>query len=122
MHELGRISDGRYYFTMQEIRGRDLDDAIKSVHEASKNGWQYDAHGWSLRQLVNALHQACQAVGYAHARGVVHRDLKPSNIMVGRDGEVFVVDWGIAKIKGHTTLEDARDADVMMIEADRSKG
>jgi len=121
VHELGRMPDGRYYFTMQEIRGREIDDAIKSVHEASQNGWQYDSHGWSLRQLITALQKACQAVGYAHARGVIHRDLKPSNIMVGRDGEVFVVDWGISKIKGHTTLANAADVEVTMIETDRSK-
>jgi len=106
VHELGRMPDGRYYFTMQEIRGRELNDAIASVHRASPHGrWATDQDGWSLRQLVSALQKACQAVGYAHARGVIHRDLKPSNIMVGRDGEVFVVDWGLAKVQGRTTVK-----------------
>jgi len=120
VHELGRLPDGRYYFTMQEIRGRELDDAITSVHAASSESWHYDDEGWSLRQLITALQKACQAVGYAHARGVIHRDLKPSNIMVGRDGEVFVVDWGIAKVKGHRVLEDGVERDVAVVETDRS--
>jgi len=119
VHELGRMPDGRYYFTMQEIRGRELDDAITSVHDASQHGWQYDAHGWSLRQLITALQKACQAVGYAHARGVIHRDLKPSNIMVGRDGEVFVLDWGIAKVKGDLGEEEGIALEEM-IETNRS--
>jgi len=121
VHELGRLPDGRYYFTMQEIRGRELDDAIQSVHASSKTGWRYDAHGWSLRQLITALQKACQAVGYAHARGVIHRDLKPSNIMIGRDGEVFVLDWGIAKIKGHRTSSNVDSTHETMIETDRSR-
>jgi len=122
VHEIGRLHDGRYYFTMQEIRGRELGDAITSVHAASTNGrWDIDVEGWGLRQLITALQRACQAVGYAHARGVIHRDLKPSNIMVGRDGEVFVVDWGIAKIRGRDVrTEDDGMHDLDWIETNRS--
>jgi len=120
VHEIGRMPDGRYYFTMQEIRGREFDDVILSVHASSKEGWHYDAQGWSLRRLITALQKACQAVGYAHARGVIHRDLKPSNIMVGRDGEVFVVDWGIAKIKGRGVSVDDTKQDLWMVQTDRA--
>src|SRR5262249_9584890 len=53
-----------------------------------------------LPRFLNVFLQVCQAVGYAHARGVVHRDLKPANVMVGAFGEVQVMDWGLAKVLG----------------------
>jgi serine/threonine-protein kinase len=53
----------------------------------------------------------CDAVGFAHARGVLHRDLKPPNIMVGPFGEVLVMDWGLAKILGTEDLRTARETD-----------
>ena len=60
------------------------------------------ASGWTFRRLVDAFRQVCEAVAYAHGRGVVHRDLKPENVMVGVHGEVLVVDWGLAKVGGAT--------------------
>jgi len=99
VHEIGRLDDGRHYFTMKEVRGQTLSDVIVEVHAASRSGdWRRAESGWSLRRLVAALRSVCEAVAYAHHRGVVHRDLKPSNIMVGAFGEVLVVDWGVAKV------------------------
>ncbi len=86
VHELGTLPDGRPWFTMREVQGRTLAELI--------------AAGTERRRLLDALLRACEAVAYAHARGVVHRDLKPSNVMVGDFGEVFVLDWGIAKVLG----------------------
>src|SRR5262249_38730346 len=59
-----------------------------------------------LPRLVQIFEQVCQAVGYAHARGVIHRDLKPANVMVGSFGEVLVMDWGLAKVLRRGGVED----------------
>src|SRR5690606_17346235 len=94
VHELGRLADGRLYFTMREIRGRTLTEVIAEVHEASGDGeWRPGPSGFTFRRLVDAFHRVCEAVAYAHHRGVIHRDLKPDNVMLGEHGEVLVVDW-----------------------------
>lgn len=101
LHELGQLPDGRFYFTMKEVRGRTLKAVIQEVHAASPGErWQAAPSGWTFRRLIDAFHKVCEAVAYAHSRGVVHRDLKPSNVMVGRFGEVMVMDWGLARILG----------------------
>lgn len=99
VHEIGQLDDGRFYFTMKEIKGRAFSDAILEVHRAIENDrWKITETGWSFRKLIDAFHQCCQAISYAHSKGVLHRDLKPDNIMLGEYGEVLVVDWGIAKV------------------------
>ncbi|MEC8381073.1 MAG: bifunctional serine/threonine-protein kinase/formylglycine-generating enzyme family protein [Myxococcota bacterium] len=103
VHDFGVLSDGRFYFTMKEIKGRSLDTVIRAVHGAIRDGqFQPTKDGWTFHRLIDAFRQVCQAVGYAHSKGVLHRDLKPENIMLGEFGEVLVVDWGLAKIIGHT--------------------
>jgi len=105
VHELGRLPDGRFYFTMQEVRGRRLSEVIAEVHAASEgHQWRAAPSGWTFRSLVDTFHRVCEAVAYAHGRGVVHRDLKPANIMVGAHGEVLVLDWGLAKVRGRHDL------------------
>lgn len=101
VHELGQLEDGRFYFTMKEIKGRAFGDAIDEVHRAIENDrWQITSSGLSFRKLIDSFYQCCQAISYAHSKGVLHRDLKPENLMLGEYGEVLVVDWGIAKILG----------------------
>ncbi|MCO4748024.1 MAG: SUMF1/EgtB/PvdO family nonheme iron enzyme [Proteobacteria bacterium] len=97
IYDLGRLADGRLFFTMPEIRGRTFAEVIANAH-----GDRADTQ-WSLRRLVGAFHQVCEAMAYAHSRGVVHRDLKPSNVMLGAFGEVLVLDWGLAKLVGQHT-------------------
>jgi len=110
VHELGQLPDGRVYFTMKEVRGRTLADVICEVHSASSAArWEParstdGSPGWTFRRLVDAFHRVCEAVSYAHERGVIHRDLKPENVMVGEHGEVMVLDWGIAKVTGRPDL------------------
>lgn len=121
VHELGCLDDGRLYFTMQEIKGREFSASIESVHNAIENNrWHTTHDGWNFRRLIDVFHQVCSAVAYAHSKGVIHRDLKPENIMIGSFGEVLVVDWGIAKVIGRTDYAaEAGDLDVVVTE--RSK-
>ena len=99
IHKLGMLADGRPYFTMREIQGRSFSDIIYEVHRASDPGaWRTTKDGWTFRKMITAFQQACEAVAYAHSKGVLHRDLKPANIMIGNFGEVLVVDWGLAKL------------------------
>jgi len=98
VHEIGRLTDGRWYFTMEEVRGRTLADVIAEVHGAARGGaWGTGATGWTFRRLIEAFRKVCETVAFAHSRGVVHRDIKPKNIMVGDYGETLVLDWGLAK-------------------------
>src|SRR2546423_3086223 len=92
VHELGVDGQGRPFFTMKKVKGRSLQQILDDQRrgDAETN----DRH--SLRNLLEVLVKVCDAVAFAHARGVVHRDLKPDNIMIGEFGEVLVMDWGIA--------------------------
>jgi serine/threonine protein kinase len=94
VHELGVDPDGRAYFSMKLVRGRSLEEIL----EERRLGDSKTRSEFGLRQLLDVFLKVCQAVEYAHARGVIHRDLKPANIMVGSFGEVLVMDWGVAKL------------------------
>ncbi len=82
VYDLG-VEDGKPYFTMKRIRGRTLDEIAPSTPRP---------------RLLAYFASVCLAVDFAHTKGVIHRDLKPSNVMVGDFGEVYVLDWGIAKL------------------------
>ena len=108
VHELGVLEDGRAYFTMKEIKGRQFAQAIKAVHEASRDGrWRASKDGWTFPRLIEIFRQICSAMAYVHSRGVIHRDLKPANIMIGAFDEVMIVDWGLAKVIGHQSQTGA---------------
>ncbi len=92
VHELGVDAEGRLYFTMKLVRGRSLRAVLDELRENP------EGTTWTLGRLLNVLVNICHALAYAHARGVVHRDLKPANIMIGDFGEVYVMDWGLAKL------------------------
>jgi serine/threonine protein kinase len=94
--DVGATPDGLVYYTMRLVEGRTLADLSKVPWTLEPRGTE----GWSLFRALDAFAQACRAVAYAHDRGVVHRDLKPSNVMVGRWGEVHVLDWGLATTVG----------------------
>ncbi len=84
---------GEPAYAMKLVRGRGLDDVITLA--AAAPPWEGER---GLGDRLGLFLRVCEAVAFAHKKGVVHRDLKPANIMVGNDGEVFVVDWGLAKV------------------------
>jgi eukaryotic-like serine/threonine-protein kinase len=96
VHEFGATEDGRLFFVMARLGG----DTLKAVLEAVREGEGEAERRWTRHRLLSAFLQVCNAVSYAHSRGVLHRDLKPSNVMLGRYGEVSVVDWGLARFTG----------------------
>ena len=100
LHELGRDRDGQLFFTMKKVDGRDLREILLDLrHEVPDV-----VEKFPLPRLLDILIQVCQTIAFAHELGVIHRDLKPANIIVGRFGEVYVLDWGLAKVLGNTTL------------------
>jgi WD40 repeat protein/tRNA A-37 threonylcarbamoyl transferase component Bud32 len=91
VHELGLDADGRPFFSMQLVRGLDLGRILDLAQRGDD--------GWSRTRVLHVLLRACEAVAFAHAKGVVHRDLKPANIMVGPFHETYVMDWGLARVR-----------------------
>ena len=98
---LGRDGDGRPFYAMRFVRGDSLKEAIERFQrEEPAAGRDPAARSMALRQLLGRFVDVCNAVAYAHSRGVIHRDLKPANVMLGPYGETLVVDWGLAKAVG----------------------
>jgi WD40 repeat protein/serine/threonine protein kinase len=97
IYGLGRYADGRPYYAMRFIEGETLKQAIERFYSGDVPPREPREREIAFRRLLQSLIDACNAVAYAHSRGVVHRDLKPENIMLGRFGETLVVDWGVAK-------------------------
>src|SRR5262245_21807207 len=90
VHQVGTLTDGRPFLAMKLIRGSTLEAILKQrTDQAADRG-----------RLLAIFETVCQAVGYAHAHRVIHRDLKPANVMVGAFGEVQVMDWRLAKVRG----------------------
>lgn len=98
VYDLGRRRDGALYYTMRFVRGVTLSQRLKACR----------ALGERLRLLKPFL-DLCNAIAYAHSRGVIHRDLKPANAMVGEFGETVLLDWGIAKVSNR---EEIRSVDI----------
>ena len=82
VYDSGVLPDGRAYYAMRLVQGKRLDEFLRDEP--------------SLAARLRVFEKICEAVAFAHSRGVVHCDLKPHNVMTGPFGEVFVMDWGIA--------------------------
>jgi serine/threonine protein kinase len=89
VHDAGRLSDGRPFYAMKLVNGRRLDEAGEAPT--------------TLPERLRIFLKVCDAVAFAHARGVLHRDLKPQNVMIGPFGEVLVMDWGVARAIGRNS-------------------
>jgi len=81
IHDLGRNSEGKLFYSMKQIHGREWRKVMKTL---------------SLEENLDILLKVCDAVAFAHSRGVINRDLKPENVVIGSYGEVVVLDWGLA--------------------------
>lgn len=99
VYALGTFADGRPYYAMRFVEGETLYKSLARFHAEAAG---LSATEWTLRlrRLLAHLLDVCDAIAYAHSRGVLHRDLKPSNILVGKFGETHIIDWGLAKATG----------------------
>jgi serine/threonine protein kinase len=103
VHDVGRLSDGRTFYVMKRVEGLTLTERMKEPLD--------------LGERLRIFERICEAVAFAHAHRILHRDLKPDNVMVGRYGEVMVMDWGIAKALA--TTGDRGGNDAPLVRADR---
>jgi serine/threonine-protein kinase len=108
VHDLGG-GDGRPYYVMRLVRGDTLKDAIAVFHDDPALRNDPPARALALQKLLRRFLDVCDAVDYAHARGVLHRDIKPSNVVVGKHGETILLDWGLAKAVGRHGGRPAED-------------
>lgn len=95
VHELGVDANGRPFLTMKRVHGRTLAQEFARLHAPGDAGGRETP---TLSRCLTHLLRVCEAMAYAHTRGVIHRDLKPSNVMLGDHGEVYVMDWGLARV------------------------
>ena len=100
VYGLGTYADGRPYYAMRFIRGESLKEAIDRFHKDEALKKEPGRRSLELRKLLRRFIDVCNAIDYAHSRGILHRDLKPGNIILGKHGETLVVDWGLAKPLG----------------------
>jgi len=100
VHELGIDEQDRAYFTMKLVEGRTLQEILELLERGAED--------WTRARVLGVLLKVCEAMAYAHDKGVIHRDLKPANVMVGRFGEVYVMDWGLARVLGAEEKHDLR--------------
>ncbi len=119
VHELAKTPDGRWYFSMKLVEGRTLAEELRRRGELPRS-----RRPEATLRLLGVILKVCDALRYAHSRGVFHRDLKPANIMIGEFGEVLVMDWGIAKVRGDRSTRiarprpaDAHDTDAILTQA-----
>lgn len=102
VHDVGSLPDGRVFYAMRLVRGQRLDHHVLEQHVAA---------GASRAERLRIFERLCEAVAFAHAHGVIHRDLKPENIMVGPFGEVLVLDWGVARLRGTSAPDPGPEPD-----------
>ncbi len=109
VYGLGSYGDGRPYYAMRFVRGDSLKTAIDRFHADAALKSDPGRRSLELRKLLRRFVDVCNAIDYAHARGVLHRDIKPGNVIVGKHGETLVVDWGLAKARGRPDAAESSE-------------
>jgi serine/threonine protein kinase len=94
----------RTYYTMPYVEGETLKQILKQSFEEEREGKGQHPIGSSILALTRIFLNVCEAIAYTHSKGIVHRDLKPDNIIIGKYGEVLLLDWGLADFIGKTDL------------------
>jgi WD40 repeat protein len=98
VYEIGQRDDGSLYYTMKYVKGRTLASRLRAIRtDVDLSPEQKQAE---RMKLLDAFVDICNAIAFAHSRGVIHRDIKPANIMLGDFGEALVLDWGLARVRG----------------------
>ncbi len=105
VYDMGKDDEGRLFFTMRMVKGRTLEETFELVREGRE--------GWTITRALGVLQKVCEAMAFAHDRGVIHRDLKPANVMVGRFGETYVMDWGLGKLVDEDEASQAAEQAAM---------
>lgn len=105
IYSIHKESDLTYY-TMPYVEGETLKQLLRKTRQQEKKGEKLDHIGGSIPALIRIFIAICQAVGYAHSKKVLHRDLKPENIIIGKYGEVLILDWGLAKLTESLEVEE----------------
>ena len=113
VYGMGHYADGRPFYAMKFIKGQSLKEAIERFHDSDIGATDGSSGALQLRGLLGRFLDVCQAMQYAHDRGVLHRDLKPGNIMLGKYGETLVVDWGLAK--AHRSAPESQTEELPLI-------
>ncbi len=109
VHRLQDRRRGRPGFTMMEVHGLDLSEVVHRFHREGNVGG-----AWSEARLLEVFQRVCEAIAYAHARGVIHCDIKPANVMVGAYGQVMVMDWGVARLVEPSGSLDSSELPVVL--------
>ena len=114
VYGLGNYGDGRPYYAMRFVRGDSLKDSIAAFHADDTLKNDPGRRSLARRNLLRRFVDVCNAIDYAHTRGVLHRDIKPANVILGKHGETLVVDWGLAKALGKAEPGPATDERTLM--------
>lgn len=101
IHDVGLDANGRYFFVMKYAAGETLERIIERLQAGEPEALR----DYSFERRIELFIGVLNALAYAHAQGVVHRDVKPANVMVGRYGEVWLMDWGVAKRAGELDVK-----------------
>ena len=97
VHDIGILPEsGNHFYTMKLVDGKSLQEVIDEL----KAGNEEYKKKYNFNSILSIFRKVCDAVAYAHSKGIIHRDIKPGNIMVGPFGEVLLLDWGLAKYSG----------------------